>query len=385
MVSSLNYRLKLVTIFIALILVCHMSCVACFAQPGKFIRVAILQDASSLSLNIGGYFEIIDAKSKRTLHHAKSLKTTVTASKNGILIGSENFYPDKVIIQASKSAGLAINGRKFRGNIQFIREDNSSLLVVNYLGLEDYIKGVLYHEVSHYWPLEILKAQAVVCRTYALNQIEVNKGKDYDVTADIYSQVYGGRTSERYRTSKAVEQTRGEILTYQGKVFPAYFHATCAGYTEDASLLWNINIAPLKGVHCGFCQDSPHFKWHNVLNIDELRQTLEKSGYRIKEIKDILIGDRDKSGRIVVLKFINEKETLNISAKDFRNIIGPNIIRSTNFTVKLADNDAVFVGYGWGHGVGLCQWGGYFMAKSGYNYQEILRYYYPGSLLESLD
>jgi stage II sporulation protein D len=357
----------------------------CFGQPGKFIRVAILQDAPSLSLNIGGYFEIIDAKSKRTLHHAKSLKTTVTASKNGILIGSENFYPDKVIIQASKSAGLAINGRKFRGNIQFIRKDNSSLLVVNYLGLEDYIKGILYHEVSHYWPLEILKAQAVVCRTYALNQIEVNKGKDFDVTADIYSQVYGGRTSERYRTSKAVDETRGEILTYQGKVFPAYFHATCAGYTEDASLLWNINIAPLKGVHCGFCQDSPHFKWHNVLNIDELRQTLEKSGYRIKEIKDILIGDRDKSGRIVVLKFINEKETLNISAKDFRNIIGPNIIRSTNFTVKLADNDAVFVGYGWGHGVGLCQWGGYFMAKSGYNYQEILRYYYPGSLLESLD
>jgi stage II sporulation protein D len=214
--------------------------------------------------------------------------------------------------------------------------------------------------------------------------MQENAKKDFDLTSDVYSQVYGGKGAERYRINKTVDETKGLVLTYRGKVFPAFYHSTCGGHTEDASLFWNINIEPLRGVPCSFCQDSPHFRWHSVLSQEEVKNALIKSGYQIENIKDILILSRDKSNRIANIKIITEKKDIEISAKDFRNIIGPNIIRSTNFDVKIIDHDIVFRGLGWGHGVGLCQWGAYFMAKLGYSYKQILEYYYPGAQISSI-
>jgi stage II sporulation protein D len=225
--------------------------------------------------------------------------------------------------------------------------------------------------------MEALKAQAIVCRTYALNACIENKSKDYDATSDIYSQVYGGRTSERFRTNNAVQETRGLVLTYKDKVFSAYYHATCGGHTEDASLLWDIDIVPLKGVPCGFCKDSPHFNWHYVLSIKELEEKLKEAGIKALKINDVIVLGRDKSGRVTDLKVACGAKDIIISAKDLRSAIGPNIIRSTNFTLRIEKQDVVFEGFGWGHGVGLCQWGAYFMAKAGHNYKKILEYYYP--------
>jgi stage II sporulation protein D len=227
--------------------------------------------------------------------------------------------------------------------------------------------------------MEALKAQAIVCRTYAVYQMQENKSRDFDVTSDIYSQVYGGKTSERYRTNEAVDATKGQILTYQDKVFPAYFHATCAGHTEDAAVLWNIDIAPLKGVVCNYCKDSPHFNWHLTLDRGELRQRLVNAGYKMGMIKNIEILGKNKSGRITNLNITTTTKDVSISAKAFRNIVGPNEIRSTNFTVNLSGDDLVFEGFGWGHGVGLCQWGAYFMATQGKTAEQILKFYYPQS------
>jgi stage II sporulation protein D len=350
-----------------------------FTQPQKYVRVAIMQDTTFLRLKVKGFYEAVDVKNNKILYRGRNLNTTVTVYAGGILLGDVKSESSKVLIKPDDPQAALINGRMFRGDIHFIKNNNTGFSVINYIELEDYIKGILYHEASHYWPQEALKAQAIVCRTYAVYQMQENKNKDFDVTSDIYSQVYGGRTSERYRTNKAVDETKDEILAYQGKVFPAYFHATCAGHTEDASMLWNINIPPLKGVPCGFCKDSPHFNWHYVLSLDELGDKLAKAGYKINNIEDIVILGRDDSGRITDLKLISIKKEIKISAKDFRNIMGPNFIRSANFKVDIIKNDAVFEGFGWGHGVGLCQWGAYFMAKQGYNTAEILKYYYPGS------
>jgi stage II sporulation protein D len=217
--------------------------------------------------------------------------------------------------------------------------------------------------------------------------MQESASKDFDVTSDIYSQVYGGGVSERSRTNRAVEETRGRILTYQGKIFPAYFHATCAGHTEDASLLWDIDIAPLKGTACGFCAGSPHFDWHMVLSLEEIKDVLAKTG-RLKQsgISDAAIMSRDGSGRVATLRFVTDKgDNIDISGKDFRNMIGPNIIRSTNFKLEVVERDAIFTGSGWGHGVGLCQWGAYFMAKQGWPVERILRHYYPGSELSGIN
>jgi stage II sporulation protein D len=211
--------------------------------------------------------------------------------------------------------------------------------------------------------------------------MQENKSCDFDATSDIYSQVYGGKTSERARTNKAVEETKGMVLTYKGNIFPTYYHATCAGKTEDASILWDIDIAPLKGITCNFCKDSPHFRWHAVLPLGEIEDKINRAGYKIKNIKDILILNRDASSRITNLQIITNQNDKEISAKDFRNAIGPNLIRSTNFNLRVVNRDAVFEGLGWGHGVGMCQWGAYFMAKQGYTFEQILQYYYPGCQL----
>jgi stage II sporulation protein D len=344
-----------------------------------------MKDAASVSIKIKGFFQVTEASTKKVLYQGRNLKTTLTTYKDGILLGGRNFKSNKLFISTNDPDVIIIDGRTFRGDIQFIKDNKARLLVVNYIGLEDYVKGIMYHEASHYWPMEALAAQAIVCRTYAVYAVQENRLKDYDVTSDIYSQVYGGRTSERYRTNQAVVQTQGKILTYKNKVIPAYYHSTCAGHTEDASLLWNIDLAPLRGVPCDFCQDSPHFNWHYVLSRQEIKDKLLDAGLKIGNIEDIVILGRDLSGRITDLKIVSGKKDFRISAKDFRNIIGPNIIRSTNFKLNLIKDDVVFVGLGWGHGVGLCQWGAYFMAKQGYPTDRILKYYYPGIEVSSYE
>ncbi len=343
------------------------------------VRVAIIDDIASIRLKIKGYYEIIDPATGKVLYQGRNIRTTVMGYKDGILLAGRGFSLRRILIKADDPEAFLIDDRNFRGNTEIIKNNLGHLLLVNHIDLEDYIKGILYHEASHYWPEEALKAQAVACRTYALYEMQENSKRDYDLTSDIYSQVYGGKFSERYRTNKAVDDTAGEVLYYKGKIFPTYYHATCAGYTEDAGELWNINLAPLKGVACGFCKDSPHYRWHNVISTEEFLEKLQGAGYKIKNIKDVIPVDKDKSGRYRSLKVVSGIGSTDISVKDLRNIVGPNIIKSAIFEVKIAAGDIVFEGLGWGHGVGLCQWGAYFMAKQGHAYQEILKYYYPES------
>ena len=354
---------------------------SCFAQAPEHVRVQIIRDAESLSLKIGGDYSIADPGSRKPIYQGKDLYATVNVSGAKILMGEQAFDKDRLLIVPVDKDAVTIDGRRFRGEILLLNCKTGGLSVINYIDLEDYVQGVLYHEVSHYWPDDVLKAQAIVCRTYALYQIRQNLSKDFDVTSDIYSQVYGGRTSERYRLNRAVRSSAGCVLKYGGELLPAFYHASCGGHTEDAGLVWKVDLAPLKGVPCPFCKDSPHYNWHYVLSLSEIADNLKKSGFNIEGIKEIGIAGRDPSGRITDLIITSEKTdgaVLNIPAKDFRNIVGPNVIRSTNFTVTISGGDAVFEGLGWGHGVGFCQWGAYFMDKRGDNYEAILKYYYPG-------
>ncbi len=378
--NRIQFKYILIAFFF---ITCSLSFVSSYAEKEHYVRVAVLQDASSFRLKIKGSYEIIDSSSKKILARGKDLNTTVTVYNDGILLGDIKARTNRVFLNSYSAESITINDRVFRGDIQLIK-NNMKLTVVNYIELEDYIKGISVRETSHYWPVESLEAEVIVFRTFALFRMEENAGRDFDLSNDVYSQVYGGRAAERYRINKAVERTKGLVLTYKGKILPAFYHATCGGHTEDAAVYWKIDLAPLKGVPCNFCKDSPHYNWHNVLTIAEARQALAKNGFKIDDIKDIQILGRDKSGRVTDLKIVTEKKDVKISSKDFRSALGPNIIRSTNFEVKVIDGDIVFEGLGWGHGVGLCQWGAYFMAKEGYNYKQILEYYYPGAEISSI-
>ncbi|MFC1594513.1 SpoIID/LytB domain-containing protein [Candidatus Omnitrophota bacterium] len=349
------------------------------AAEDRFIRVAILKDVSECSLVIKGEFTIYALYTGDELQRARRLpKTIVTPLSNGIKFGSEVFPLVGIKIIPEKDASIYVNKRRYRGEIDIIRQKSIKLLVINRLNVENYIKGVLYHEVDHKWPLEAIKAQAVATRTYAYYQMDFMKRQDYDVTSDIYSQVYGGKTSEKLRPTIAVRRTRHEVLTYNGKIFPAFFHATCAGHTEDASSLWDIDLPTLKGVRCDFCKKSPHCNWKRNLQLKDIQDKLLKHGLDIWLIKDIKIVRRNPSGRIIDLRITDRKgKSITMSGKDFRQIVGPNIIRSNDYEVIMKGYYVDFLGHGWGHGVGLCQWGANFMSRKGMSYRQILRFYYP--------
>jgi len=323
------------------------------------VRVSVLKDVSKLILRIKGPYEIVDFNSGESIEKGKSLRSTKISVKN---IASKGMK----ILPGVKSR-IYINDRQFRGNIDIIKDkEKNSLFVVNHIDVEEYLYGVLYHEVSHRWPIEVLKAQAITARTYALYQKLVTKNKYFDLVSNVYSQVYGGRTSEKGRTTKAVNLTMGQVLTYDGKIFPTYYHATCGGKTTDADTLWNIKIPTLIGRICNFCKYSPHYKWKKELDLDYF---------------SIKIMERDKSGRVLNLLLKNKDKETKITGNKFRLMIGPNIIKSTNFEIKKRGKYFVFQGKGWGHGIGMCQWGAYGMSRKGWAVEKILKHYYPGSEL----
>lgn len=355
-------------------------------NTGIIIRVAIVDDKDSIYLSLKGKYKIYALGSERVVMEGPFLNAKVRAPKEGIEIGKKEVKLNGVRVKAAKDSNIYVDSRRFRGDIDILRKENAKLMVINYIALDDYLYGVLYHEVSHRWPMEALKAQAITARTFALYQAGQNKPQPYDLRSDIYSQVYGGRTSERWSTTKAVKLTRGKVLICKGELLPAYYHATCGGRTEDASNLWNVDLVPLKGTACDFCKYSPHYKWTKEIALGNLEDKLKNNGYKIGKASSVTVLSKNSSGRADKIEI---KDAAGVSViltgKDFRQIIGPNELRSTKFDLSIRWGNLIVDGFGWGHGVGMCQWGAYGMSKHGKKCEEILKHYYPGAEITTID
>lgn len=351
------------------------------ADQVKYIRVAVVQNADDIVLKVRGRFEIRDEKTKELLASGNRLKPhQVKRTDVGLAVGMSQFNVDRIEILPDRDGTLYVNKNRVRGRVVIIADAHKKINVVNHINIEDYIKGVLYHEISHKWPIEAIKAQAVAARTYAIYSAGNRTKFDWDVSNDIYSQVYGGKDSERYRTNLGVERTEGEVLVYNNDILPAFFHADSGGHTEDASELWRIDIKPLRGVPSPYASHSPHKEWKRNLRLKDIQDKLVEKGYQIGLIKEIKIEERNRSGRIRRLLITDRAGgSIEISGKDFRLIVGPNIIRSNRYRIEMKGYFVDFYGEGWGHGVGLDQWGAMGMAKRRYDYKEILEHYYPGS------
>ncbi|MBU0468590.1 MAG: SpoIID/LytB domain-containing protein [Candidatus Omnitrophica bacterium] len=349
----------------------------------RTVRIAVLKNVDDCVISIRGSYKIYDIVTGDLLVSSIKLeKSRVVVQDYGIHVGRRFYSTKKLRIKMQKDITIhsSKNKKRYRGEMVILANDEGKLILINDLDLELYVKGVLYHEVSHKWPLEAIKAQAVATRTYALYQTIVNKAQQFDVTSDIYSQVYGGRSAERFRTNIAAERTKKQILDYEGEVLPAYFHANCGGYTEDVSELWKHDLPPLKGVACTFCAKGPHNQWKTNFQLKAIQEKLNEKGHNVGLIKGIEILAKNRSGRIKTLKIeTREGKSITISGKDFRNAVGPNDLKSNKYDLVMKGYYVDIVGRGWGHGVGMCQWGAYQMANEKYNYREILEHYYPGA------
>ncbi len=348
-------------------------------KDSRDIKVLILDDVGKFKLAVHSSYEILNENEKGELLKGKWFSQRKVKVDSYLRLGRHRLNTDRIVVKASKDGRIFVNGKYYRGKI-VISKNNKKLSVINVLDIEDYLKGVLFHEVSPDWPIEALKAQAVVARTFALYHSIINKKSDYDVKNDTSSQMYGGLFSERSKTNIAVDSTKKKILAFRKKIFLTYYHATCGGSLEDASVLWKIDIPCLKEKECGFCKGSPHFKWRRSIRLKEI-----KKKFRISDITDIEISSYTPSNRVNMLLMKSEAKELPISAKEFRHMLGSTVLRSTNFTVEINRGYAKFKGQGWGHGVGMCQWGAHFMSKKGNSFEDILTFYYPNAQIENID
>jgi stage II sporulation protein D len=371
---------KIILLVLGLVM---LSSVNSFAKE-SLVRVSILNDADSFKLVVKDSFIVKDFKNNILYQNPKGFSGNVSISSKGIKLGSLNLKDSKAKIVVLKDKNFFINNRRYEGELNLFAKNNGKLLLVNVIDLEEYLKSVVPGEVPWYWPYETLKAQAIIARTFALYQTKENNWRDYDLTDSVYSQVYGGKGANRFRATNAVKETASIVLTYKGKIFPAYFHSTCGGSTEDASNLWDIDHPSLKGVICTYCKGSSHYFWFKEIVKKDFLNKLKENNLAINEIKDIRVLERNNSGRVNSLVIVTPTGETVISAKQIRKILGSDILKSLNFNIILKENSILIEGFGWGHGVGLCQWGAYFQAREGKSYGDILKFYYPGSELTKI-
>ncbi|MDI6641825.1 MAG: SpoIID/LytB domain-containing protein, partial [Elusimicrobiota bacterium] len=275
------------------------------------------------------------------------------------------------------------------------RNKQQSLSVINEIYIENYCNGILPYEADTDWQLEALKVQAVVSRTYAMKNLGKHNSDGYDFCNNVCCEVYNGADGEKEISNKAVQETRGEVITYNGKLVNIFYHACCAGYTENPKYVWSWSIPVpdyLKGVECSFCKNSPHFSWTKTIDEKTIRNGLIKSGYSdIVKINSIELYGKTTSGRIkdIRIKYKSKKgktKKIVLNAARFRLAVSPFLVKSTKIIAikKLTKDTFEFSGNGWGHGVGLCQWGAKFMADKGYNYKQIINFYFPKTEIEKL-
>ncbi len=350
------------------------------------IRVAILQNRDEVKLSINAPYQVETIQSRAVIDRGSKLPDIrVAPLLSGLRFGLRDLklYGIKIV---SPRASIRVDNKDYPDSIQIIKDKQGKLTVVNEVDLESYLRRVLPKEMLRTWPVEALKAQAVASRTFALFK-SLSKGhEDYMLAGDVIGQVYGGRGSEAFATDQAVNQTRGEILTYHDEVFPAYFHSTCAGRTTHPEYNWDIQPHPaLQGVRCWYCLNSKHYRWRRVISSEDLGARLKRGGYSLGRIQQVIPKKWDESGRAREILIKHSRGELVLRANDFRLAAGPDIVKSIkDIRVSYSDGHILFSGYGWGHGVGMCQWGAKALAEQGKTYREILEFYYPGARITKI-
>jgi stage II sporulation protein D len=212
----------------------------------------------------------------------------------------------------------------------------------------------------------------------------------FDAAADVRHQVYAGAGREDNAVWQAVDGTRGRVLAdRKGGVFPAYFHSCCGGRTEDAKFVWPGGVhRGLVGVKdWGYCKRSPHYFWSSALAGAKFAGALKALGYKIHGgVDSAAVGEKSPSGRALSLRVEDRGgRRYLVSMVKLRSALGPDSLRSGKITrIKGKGRGFVFHGQGWGHGVGLCQWGARGMAEKGKGYKKILKHYFPRARLKKI-
>jgi len=294
--------------------------------------------------------------------------------------------------------------QEFAGSLELLQNSDGTQTAVNVIDVEDYLCSVISSEMSADSPMELLKAHAVISRSWLMRAIGHTDHVGYDVCADDHCQRYEGLSRMNERAIEAVRATDGQVLMYEDEVCDCRYHKCCGGRTEVFSTCWEDKDVPyLQSVECPYCgrvtkstlrqvlnnydQETQDFhSWNDELMNDELREILkEKTGVDFGTIMELRPLKRGVSGRIYELEVVGEKGTQVLSKElTIRKALSPTCLYSSWFDIEPTATGWMLHGHGWGHGVGLCQIGAAEMAAEGKSYEEILCFYYPNTQLKKV-
>lgn len=355
----------------------------------------------------------------------------VTDEKGKIMLIYNPAYGKYYFESGDGNTPLALDNKYFRGSILFINAPNGNLTVINRLKMDEYLYGVLPKEMSYTAPAEALKAQAVAARNFAVVNKDKHKNEGFNLCATSNCQTYGGYSSENPGTNKAVDDTSGIILTYNGEPISAYYHSHSGGHTEDCENVWGGSEGYLIGVEDNLGEN---YYWEVSLTKDNISKSLLTAGYAsIGSITNIYEGSYSRTGSVLELVIEGTEGKIVLEKDNIRKVLGYNTIKSLKFNVGEEDSVKVmgnnqyskqnskslfiidgkgnissmenikghmyngstyvqmkenstseeyfFSGRGYGHGIGMSQEGAVAMANLGYTYKEILYHYYTDVLL----
>ena len=445
LMAKFSVGLVAVVCFIAVIGCMPMSIALAAPDSNEpTVRIGLMTKQFGLLVESNGHYEIVNVDTNKVHgEYPASVKTRIGLREGKFVINNTVVEGDRFRIAPRKSKSMEredrlieINNRRYRGVVEVFRTQGSTgVTAVNILPVDDYVYGLMARDISPEWPEHALKAQAVATRTFALYNVGKHKNDGFDLCASSDCLVYEGQTGEDIRIAKAVKDTRGIVLTHQGYLAAAYYHLSGGGYTENSENVWSKAYPYLRGVPDPD-QTSPYYQWQKRISPTELEALLKAQGYTIGTLTAIEISkrttapmnvpDRGVSGRIRTITFIGKDGVVALTGEKFQQLLS---VPSTLFDLKVAvpiasidsnitdsygdrdtkqiqinlppsasgglltdkegihritgqKNETIFIdGFGWGHGVGLSQWGAKTMAEKAINpgadyYISILKHYY---------
>ena len=312
------------------------------AEGQPILRVGIFLDQTEINIGGNGTFKIYNLKSNDLVSEENNNILKLLPHNKGIEILKKGVFsgPIKIIPVGNTKIVVVFDGQKYRyrGSIEIdIDKEHRKLNVINVIDIEEYLYGVLKKEISPSWPQEALKAQAVAARTFAIFNMNKYIDEGYNICASTNSQVYGGVNHEDPLTNKAVDETQGVIMVYKGKPINAVYHSDSGGYTEDSENVWGSSLPYLRSVKSIFEEKvtPPHHTWSYSINEKDLAEKLQKQGYKINSIFSIESAKKSETGRInELILSADNNQVINIKTKDFRSLIGADLIRSTLFIIE---------------------------------------------------
>ena len=423
-------RLRYIIVLLIAILLSWVQPAAAQQYPA-WIRIGLAESQTEIQLPLDGSEKLFDISGPKPEELSLS-GDQLLANFSGEVLFINNIPAGKgPLVLVPGDSPLVWKSHNYRGEL-VLCSANGRLTLINRLPLEDYLRGVLPKEVSPEWPPAALKAQAITARTYAIASLNKHAKANFDLCATVHCQVYGGASCETPSTDEAVAETAGQIMTYKGKPISAYYHAAAGGVTTDAVNVWGSAVPYLKAVP-DWDQNSPRYQWQKILHWSELQAAAAAVYPKIGRLYRIAPAAFGNDGKLQKIILSGDNGEIALTGEQFRLWIGlpscrllmgviygpdPKITlwwvhNNATPEAMVASKDipglsaelinppwdlwdpyqwlqdkeplqAVFRGSGSGHGVGLSQWGAKGMADAGYNEQQILKHYFPGTEITNL-